>query len=664
MIPAPAEGRRGWRHPAALITLAFCALWIAFVATHATGDRGQWVAVDLPVIAESESSSLLSFSEIVDGYAIHRENLPTFRGVAMFEGAAVSGSFYHIRALYNFVASLLTPFLGFVPSFLVLNLAAWGTMTYLSWRLARSLSGNAVAGALSAALTVGSLGFVVHVSDFSAHLWAATTYFGGIVAIHEADIWSRRRRLAIHLALGVYLAIAVITYNTGVILCLVYVLVAWRRNTKWHIALALAIGLSAFQIWSKLLDLVATGKAPDVEAGQLAAAKGRWLALLDGSPVDVVVAAARFVTENVTVDMPLIVPLGLVAILAAPGLAGRRLFLLFAVLVPIALLLPWRIVSTGTVAYTIFGMVPVLHAAIADWLAGTLERRSRRWMAALAAVLLLAQLGWSTGPLRGWMLPLQAYFWGPYEMGKLWTAQPTVESLTGQEPTPHLFGGRADLVDAGLARNESDILDTGFNPFAGLVTKAFPAALIIALILLLLPPGRRRNWSIGGFGALVVCSSLAAPITRIMPPSYTLRGWTAIHLKAGERLTYRIQVSPGFGGRLATVSQNAETALYVGVLDGLCDVDVFVNGLAIPTTGVHSYPSHGELIELDRAVLAGALALGGELQVTFRPSASVTINGWQRAGLPGRAIDLPSPLLPLVELRVLAPDRSLVLAGF
>ncbi len=656
--------RRARIRPVVLLTLIFCAAWIAIIAPRALGDRGKWVSVQSPMTRMTEMASLLSYSDIVDGYAIHRENVPTMRGVAMLEGASVAAEFYHLRVVYNYLTALIAPFIGLFTSFVLLNLAAWLAMTYLSWRFARSLTDDPAAGAISAALTVGALGFVIHVSDYSAHLLAATTYFGGIVALHETEVWKRRRRLTIHLALGTYMAIAALTYHTGTVLAIVYALLAWRRNRIRDVAVALAIGLTALPIWNVILRWIAAAPVSEVEAGYLKISVSRWVDMLSASPVDFLVHAVKVLTEVTTVDAPWILPLGLLGCLLASGLAGRRVLLLIASLLPIVSLVPWRNITVGDIAYSIFGVVPILHASIATWIAPLTRGRYRIAGIAAVAVLLALQFGWSTGPLRGWQLPVLAYFYGPFDIAGLWTIVPRIESLTGAEPTPHLFGGTATLLQAGLASRPSEILEVAFNPFASLIAKALPTIYLGALILLLIPPGRRRGWWLGGLGVLVVGSSIAAPIADPRPPPYTLNAWTAIKLDAGQSLVYRVGVAPEFVKRLSELPADAVTEFYLGMADGRYEVTLSAGGQSLMVVDRQDYPEKGVLFRVDRAQLVKDLSQSGNLEIDLVASSAVIMRGWQRSDLLGRALTPAGPVLPTLELRAVAPDGTLLLAGF
>lgn len=651
-------------HAATLLLIVFCVAWCAIVIPRVTGERGYWASVQLPLIADTQPASVLSFTEIVGGYAIHRENLPTMRGVAMLEGAAVPADFYHVRVLYNYLASLIAPFLGVISALVLLNIACWAALSYLSWRFARALSGDDRVGALAGTLTAASFPAVAHMSDLAAHLMSQAAYFGGIVAIFESEVWVRRRRLSVHLLFGAYFALVELTYNSGIMLMAVYAVLALRHNRWWHIAMAGLIGVTSVVMWAHVLDLLATRPAPTIESGYFVRSLRIWIDAFGQSPPGALLQIARETAEFVTIDSPPVVLVGLAGILFAPVLAGRRPAVLAAVLIPAASILPWRQVAEGDLAYTVAGIVPILHAGAAA-LVFPWRWRGRTFPAlAAAAALIAVQVVWSSGPLHGWMLPLFAYYYGPFDVAGLWTTIPHIASLTGAEPTPHLFGGDATLLQAGLASAPQDLLAVAYDPFAGIVAKLFPTAYVLALPFLMLRPGALRRRVVGGIVTLVILASLVAPVTRPIPPPLTIAQRSAIDVPAGTSLAYDVRLSPDFVSALARLPSDAAISVFVGVGSGTFSTEITANGQPVPIIGEDAADQHGHWMRLDRNSLLAGLARGSHIGISLHAGSTLTIAGWQHSGLPGRTVTPPGDILPSVELRGRAADGTLLLDGF
>ena len=70
---------------------------------------------------------------------------------------------------------------------LVMNLLGWAIAAFCAWSLAVRLFGDPLAGLLAVAFVATGMGFVVHVTDYSAHLLAFTTYYLGVVILYQSE---------------------------------------------------------------------------------------------------------------------------------------------------------------------------------------------------------------------------------------------------------------------------------------------------------------------------------------------------------------------------------------------------------------------------------------------------------------------------------------------
>jgi len=649
--------------PGLVGTLVLCGLYLALMAPRFL-DHGGWAAITLPTTADTRVAPMIPYDQIMGGVALQKENLPTMKGVAMLEGGSVPAQFDLARLTYNYLASLLAPFFGLFHAFEIINLICWAAASLLSWRFARAITGSEAAGTLAAMLTVTGMGWAVHVSDYAAHILAQVTYFGGMVALYESGVWERRRRLSVHLALAAYMAIASLTYNTGIMLAAAYAVLAFRRNRWTHMLIALAIVVTAQPIWVRIMDLLATKSAATWETKLLQTSAGYWVDALVQSPLAFAGTIAQDLIDFATIDFPLILPLGLIGIAVAPQLKGRRWFLLVATLVPIAAVMPFRMRVVGTIGYSIFGITPILHATIAATIVAMAKGKAR-WVAVAAGVALVAaQAFWSTAWLWGWHAPLHAYFFGPFDMGGAWATRVHAVSMTGGEPTPALMGGSASLTEAGLGSLPVPYISTSLNPFVALLAKALPTAYFLGLLMLLVPAGRARRCSLWGLLGLVVASSLLVPITNPLPPPLDVDYWSTFRQSPGEPLRYTARLSPAFVAGLSALPRDAAITLYLGIAGGDSRVDFSAGGRAVPLPPMQAPSEWGQLIAIDRADLLDRLASDPTIEVTITPLQLVTFRGWQRGDLTNRSIVPAGPVLPIVELRGTAADGTLLLAGF
>ncbi len=652
----PATGM-GW---CAILLFAALALPIAYLGR----DEGSgFILMTSPTFGHG-SNSLLGYSWILADKPFHKENVQFLRQVSFFCGVRTALGIYAVRPLYAFVAAHLQPLFGVVGSLLAVNVLCWAVAAGVSWRFVRSLFGD-IAGLAAVAMVACGSGMVFHVGDYSAHLMAFTVYYAGLLVLYESRVWCERRPLGTHLTIGICLAFACLQYNTGISLVAGYVVVSHAHNRSHHLLAAAAVAVSAQRLWPPLLNLMdrVFRDSPGVrdyyvtEAEYLTMSLAAWSGVLTAGADAFFRLLVSRVSEFRFFDSPPLVAIGLVSLLWVPRRV-RPFFLVF-VAMPLGAGLAFanRAAARG---YLVYGCTLLIYAAIAGLLARFCRRGGAIRTCAVVAfvVVIVAQIAWTTAHLHGHFGPVKSYLLGFGLRSALYSEpRPTVLSLTGAEPTPQLFGGRADLTAAGLS--VAAAATPGRPSFRrALAARSMFYVLAGALVLLAVRPTARAP-SFVVFLLIAFGSTWLSVLTYQSSPVVTPVD-RAINLAPAERVRYEIDVSQPFVRELRVQVQPEDTlevGLYAsGAADARASIGERTWALRLPEAA----------IPVDEALAAFEGSRRLSIDVVARQP--VFVRGWQRVGLPGRVLESPmregALVLPAVELRLRSSTGALKLAGF
>jgi hypothetical protein len=640
------------------------------VALAAGFERSGWILITQPVEAQHAANSLIGFSYLRDATVLHKENLSALLQVAFFGGADVAPDLYFRRPVYTFAAASLAPALGPIGALVAMNFIAWAAGVGLTWRFTLRLYRDENAAAWAATLAAAGMGFTLHALDLSAHIFAFAFYMGGVVLIHESEAWRQRVGWRMHSAIGAYLALACLQYNTGLALAAAYVVVAARHNRVWLVLLSVvpallvqpAWGMAMGAIWehrhgTTLADLSST------EREYLQRALGRW-AEIGGQPAFALVATARLLSQFASFEAPLVVLTGALAMLldARRGAEGReRLFFALPFIAFPVLAAMVFAPGAGARGYLVYGIAIFFFAACGGVLARAIRRRRAVFLPAGIALVVLSIL-WTQAHLVNILGPAKAYFLGIDHAEGLFVPWEAA-SLTGQEPTPRLFGGSATLAEAGASRALPPMdMPVGEKARYSIAATALPA-LLVALFTGLL--WRVRWWAGLAAGALLVAVPAAVGHLARIPPTVA-SGDAIVRLEAGTRLSYEIVLAEDIRRRLqAELALGRVVVLPPAGLAPPAIPQVKVGGALIPSS-----PAARGTIALDSTALGRALAAdgGNRLAVIFVAAGESALSGWQRTDLPGRRLSgvVDSQALPAVELRVVRDIETMspVLVAF
>ena len=651
-----------------LLLLVLVSLWLGF-------ERSAWILITQPADQAAVSNSLLGYTMFRDGTVMHKENLSAFQQVAFFAGADVYPDLYFRRPVYSFLAAVLAPVFGAVASLVLLNLVAWAAAAWLCQRFATRFYGDEEAGRWAGIFAVAGIGFVLHALDLSAHLLAFTFYMAGVVLVHESECWRRRIPLRSHLAIGAFLALACLQYNTGLALVAAYFVVAIRHNSPWAVAAASALALLAQPAWGHVvaaLYLFRHGTPlPDMsatEAEYFSRALQAWMAVFRLPAGEMFSRIGHYAGSFLWFEMPLAVLLGaLKLILDARTRDGREraAFALPFVAFPVAAGMVFA-TAAGARGYLIYGISIFVFAACGAAIAAGARRRARVFVP-LGMALGALMLAWSLAHTVNVLGPAKAYFLG-MEYGANSFARWEAVSLTGAEPTPRIFGGTASIADAGLSTS-LPLLGTPAGQ-APVFAVAAGALIAIACAMVLMGfAGLRWRLALAAAAAMLALAALGERSPAVP------RGFAYMdRVKAVDRtpLRYEITMAEPVRRRFADgVRAGRAVALYPAAYSGSADPMVTVG-----TQPVRVSKRYGRFVQaewlLDHGDLQRALDQpdGARLTITFPAAADAWVGGWQRMGLPGRQLGgvesgVP-PALPAVEVRMLrdAGTSSLELVCF
>jgi hypothetical protein len=650
----------------------------------ARGERSGMIQMTRPTHDYTSSNLSIGFTNFLGEAPLFRENQPFLQLVELMNGLEAQPSFYFARPFYGFLAAQVAPFTGIMPALLLVNYAAFALCAWVTWRFALALFADRVAALVAVALLTGGMGMLAHIGDYSAHLLSFCTSYVGMLVLFESGVWREGRPLRTHVLIGLTFGVALLTYNSGLMLLAAYLAVAVRHNRLWHLAVAAALTLCGQRLWRALLT--ANGIVlPEVEESYLAFALEAWREILGLPALELVRRTVGLLTEFLVFDSPGVLVAGLIGLLVQ--VRGLPLAWLCAVLIA-APLGAGLVTATaaGARGYLVYQISLLFYCAAGGLFSRGLRAGGAARAATAAALVLVVagHLAWSTAHLRGDDAPIATYFLGIDDGWPLFRHPSSVAlSLTGAEPTPALFGGEARLAQAGLFVAASSQPVSGdeisWLRAAGL---RLPFLLYLgALAGLLLPPAARR-----GLAAVLLGLALALPTAATLLTTERLAPVASQHAFAAppfSRVRYRVELSDAFvaalheslgpGDRLAFHFRPflPSMALHLRVSAGTAPVGVRRTA-ATPRPAFRQF--HVWLAERPE-VAVRQLARAGEVtfELTNGPQAAA-LSAWQRADLVGRSVSVttrtgePARIrnarLPGLEIRLLRPDGTLELVGF
>lgn len=651
-----------WKVPMLLLG-ALAALVLAFGT-----DRSAWILITQPIEISHSANSLLGYSWIQQGHAVHKENYSAFFQVALFSGYEVAPDLYFRRPVYTFLATLLSPVLGVATSLLALNLVGWAAAAWLCHRFTMRFYGDAQAARWATLLATCGIGFVVHVMDLSAHLLSFTFYFGGVVLVLESEAWRRRVGARAHAVIALYLMVACLQYNTGIALVAAYVLVSFRRNSPILVLGTALAALAAQPAWGWIVGemyFLQTGvRLPDLsitEREYLLRALDAWRKHLALPPLEAVAFVARTVFSFAFFEGPLVVMLGALNLLAdvrrGPEARARLLFAAAFIAMPFAAAMVFAPAANAR-GYLVYGVSIFFFASCGAAIAARGRRLPSKGLPLGSAVVLVSLL-WSTAHLVNVLGPAKAYFLGPRHSGALfipggWEAM----SLTGAEPTPRLFGGKASLAEAGIT---GVLPSTPLPKYRGPRYAVFASALFAVLAGLLLVIASPLGWrvslvvTVGLLGASVMAGKAMRSFAHVSIPESSHR----IDAGRPQPVVYEISLAESVRTRVVTELRNGRVAtLFPAHFTGREPPILRVGATQVPLA------RWTEMVwSIDAPTLLAALATpNARLSITLSGSDQPVMGGWQRVGLPGRRLVSPEaggpPTLPAVEIRLLRDLKS------
>jgi len=299
-----------------------------------------------------------------------------------------------------------------------------------------------------------------------------------------------------------------------------------------------------------------------------------------------------------------------------------------------------------------------------------------RWMRiSVIALVLLSHFAWSGAHLFHFLGPVKTYFLG-WDNGIDYLLSPRTEvrSLTDEEPTPILFGGRSSLRDAGA---QVDNAEHHFNRHQVSMIHALMARAWFFMYFVLLSIAAARTmrerivWSLALVLLYFVSCGSAAFWFRSAPAFFKVDQGTP--LKVGQTLHYELALGPQM---LAALRRQLDSGDEVVVfLRGPNESDKFKVAIYVGNEKLpFNYQDIGAYVIDDRVQLLSALSRSDKLsvEITNTMNHDSYLHGWQRGGLSRRTcqytIDsqqLASPaVLPVVEVRLRRPNGRVTLAGF
>jgi hypothetical protein len=641
-----------------------------------------------PVGLDHSSNSLLGYCFLFGSEPFMKENIPHVAQVGVFCGSveAMRVSEYRqdwraLRAGYSLLASLAAPLVGTIEAMLLVNWLSWAICSWVAWSLTRDVFQSDLAGLLAVVLACGGMGMIVHIGDYSPHLLAFASYYLGIWLIFHSRVYCECASWRTHLQLGLFFAISCLIYNSGVMLVGVYLASSLRRNRLLHLIASASLALSARPLWQAVLGT----QIKDEEAKYLAFALEHWFEILESGIPSVLNAIFFRLSEHLFFfDSPLVVVAGAAACLTVKVAPSLRWLIWTTIGIPIMASMVFSPVATAR-GYLVYGASIWIYACLAAEISRGLTAQHywpRKIVQFSAALLVVSHFAWSSAHLAGFLGPVKTYFLGwPSGFRYLFSPPAEVISLTGQEPTPVLFGGNSSLEAAGAhAGEKKHILDATQRSFGmALLSRAWFFAYAAALTFVTAVDARHRaKWLCGLLVLYLVSSAIASKLMHDLPAFFSVD--RAVPLDAGQTIHYEIEMSRDF---LDVMQQGLEEGSSLVLFT--CgepflefdhpDVNVsFRAGLRrVPAiyagNGTFVLDAHAAQQMLDD--LAAHRLLLCEISNTSENDTS--LSGWQRSRLPSRHCfyrggDDRGPrgpdVLPIIELRLLRPNGIIQTAGF
>ena len=652
------------------------------------GDRSAYVRTFATYPAGQDHFGLFGYSYTRGPHAMMAENIHYIDQTLTQNGAGQRLSLYFtsVRPLYAFAASMVAPIVGVIGALGLVNYLSWVAMVVAAWRFTMLRTASPPAAMLAGMMAAAGLGAMVHIHDYSPHLFPFALYFSGVALIYASRVWSEPRPFQAHLRIGVFLALASLAYSTGLVMTAAYALVSLRRNRWSHVAVASVLGISSQYIWTVWLNVVHAlvtrawtwTNVQGVEQTYMRISLEAWRALA-ATPAAFLARLWDGILQFASFEFAPLVVAAIVAWCVLPRRAEERWFDIAFVSLPVLVGLVYLNVST-TRGYLVYGVSIILYAVVAEGLAhGPRNARPALRSAATvtAALLVVGQVIWSMSYLWGYMVPAKMFFgfgfleWIPKYLTQF--QPPPAYSLTGAEPVPILFGGTATLPDAGLFV-PSSAAPIHFSFRFALLYRAPLVLFLFAFALMIVPHARRRLMPIAACAAaLWIVPSVMARVWPISAPP-VFPTFYALHVPAGASWRYTVDVGDAF------VEQLNHAA-------GVTAVQFMVPGLQPPFSTTIATAS-GQVLASDtngKAVLEAIAPPGQiidaltrsrriEIEIAARPegetsAAGVPVFGWQRNGLPGRTLTaggivLDTPTVPAFELRLLDAASRPILIGF
>jgi hypothetical protein len=687
--------------PLVFLAVSGCITW------YGRGQRSAWVRIAFPGDTMTDSCPLLGLSFLQGSDPLFIENAPSIQQVAFFSGwrdASVDN--YIHRPLPAVFASLLAPAAGTMGAWLLANWSAWAVCAWATWRLSKKLFNDDLSALLAVAFVGGGMGPVVHISDYSAHLWGFAGYYLGIYLLYASGIPFGRRPWRAHLTVGAFIAVVWLAYGWwAVMLVALYALSAIRHNRWYQVAGATALALTPGPLWGMALRLFGL-QLPGYELWMVKLTAGEWVQRIQ-HPRGTAVELARRLGEFAAFDSAVVVVLGILGCLLLPRDRAVRRFGVMVLAVPVlAGIVTIPMTNRG---YVVYGISIWVYCWLGRMLATGL--RGRPWLRPVTGVTLLValatHLSWSTAHIGGSLGPLKSYMCG---LNNMWVyfvhPQPTILSLTGQEPTPVLWGGDASLGDAGAyVADPRVVIDRGIVSWQrALATRALPLGYVALFGVVAARSVRRRLLVAAVTGSLAVVSSGWSGLTFRTVPDYVDTIWTPCdtpfpgplsgrahtdflpRLPPRATLAYRVDLSPAFRDALRDEWEPQDQLRFFLHLDqrrhdvwdptkdlSAIEITVAADPRPIPVEKMEGYA--GSCRARDPQAALGALCEAGHLtlEVTNQSARTETLAGWQRRGLPGRRLTIiraggaeaePPNGLPMFEIRLVRPDGSIKLAGY
>ncbi len=675
MVRRLPRDRTAW---VAILVLLAVTIPLAYLARD---ERSGMIQMTRPTHGYTSRSIALGHTDLLGDRPFFRENVSFAEQVNLFDGLVPERTdFYFKRPFFAFLAAQVACFVGVLPAFLLVNYACWMVCAWVAWRFTLGVFQDRLAAACAVVFVSGGMGMTAHVGDYSAHMLSFCCCYAGTLLLFESGVWREPRALRTHVALGFVLALAFLSYNSGLMLLAVYLGVAFRHNRLWQLALACVIAFSGQALWRVLLEATGLG-LDDVEQDYLTMALGIWRSTLASPLLEATRRILGLLGEFLTFESPGVFLTGVIGLCLLLRRPAELWFFLVLIAVPIAAGMVFG-TAAGARGYIVWQISLAFFSASGRLFAlGLRGGPSVKVATSVALVAVLSShFAWSTAHLRGDPGPVKTYHLGLDEGWPLLCHGPSVTlSMTGAEPTPVLFGGEAALVEAGLRVEERSWPvppeSLSWRRSAGM--RCLFYSYLAAVCWMLMRPGRARAVVAGlWLVAAVVLPALATHLVEDRPRFVTPH--QAFRALDGTRVNYCVQLSEEFLATLrAAMDEDDRLAFKVGVgLGKAVDLGVYAGTSPIPVRWEPEegmpYLAPAQLCYAEDPAVA-LEDLSRARQVTFELPAA-RLASWQRGDLSGRALLARAPAgdalvletdrLPAAEIRLIRSDRTVEVLGF